>query len=715
MKRTITYLLTLLIGIFLLSSAQAQIDVDIKKGEFKKGRKGFRDAWRDVKEGDDYFKMGLSAHRMALKYYQRAYNYNPENPELNYKIGACYLTSINKSRAIQSFEKAMQANPDVAFDVLYLLGKAHQYNYEFDVAIGKYQQFINTAQTDESEDNKVDLAKKRIEECKRAKDFVANPIRVFIDNLGIAINTRFPDYGPVISTDEEVMVFTSRREAPTGFPGATEDRDSISLEGKDPHDFMYFEDLYKSDKDDKGRWSVAQNMRNLNTELHDASIGLSPDGTKMYSYKGTPDGNIYVSELKGNQWTEPEKLKKNINTKYHETSVSLSYDGKRLYFVSNREEDGFGNKSEGGRDIYVSELDGNGEWGPSRNIGRPINSKYDERGVFIHPDGQTMYFSSLGHDNMGDYDIFKARRNSDGSWGRPENIGYPVNTPENDVFFVMAGSGRYGYYSTVKEGGYGFHDIYMITFLGPEKLTVQGTEDNLIASVANPITDQVVEESVEIEKVRLTILKGTVTDAISQAPIEAEIEIVDNENDEVVTTTTSNSKTGKYLVSLPSGKNYGISAKAEDYLFHSENLKIPEATGYQVVIKDIVLTKVGVGSKIVLRNIFFDYDKSTLRSESFPELNRLYKLLESYPKMRIEIGGHTDSHGSLSYNTTLSESRAKSVVDYLINMGLDESRLEYRGYAYTQPIAPNKNPDGSDNPEGRQKNRRTEFKVLSIN
>jgi outer membrane protein OmpA-like peptidoglycan-associated protein len=230
-------------------------------------------------------------------------------------------------------------------------------------------------------------------------------------------------------------------------------------------------------------------------------------------------------------------------------------------------------------------------------------------------------------------------------------------------------------------------------------------EDNLLANVA-PVGESVVAEKVEIKTMRLTILKGTITDALTNKPIEAQIEIVDNTKNEVVSVSSSNSSTGKYLVSLPSGVNYGIAVKSEGYLFHSENFDIPAATGYQEIIKDISLNKLAVGQKVVLRNIFFDYGKSVLRSESFAELDRLVKMLNDFPKLRIEISGHTDNKSSLQYNQKLSESRAKAVVDYLITKGIASGRLEYKGYAYLQPIATN------DTEDGRQQNRRVEFKVL---
>ncbi|MFH2094508.1 MAG: OmpA family protein, partial [Bacteroidota bacterium] len=255
------------------------------------------------------------------------------------------------------------------------------------------------------------------------------------------------------------------------------------------------------------------------------------------------------------------------------------------------------------------------------------------------------------------------------------------------VFFVLSGSGKHGYYSSFREGGTGEKDIYMIEFL-------EDTSETYPPDAAKGVA-------------KLTLLKGTVKDAETLVPLEAEIEIVDNEENKVIFTSKCNSSTGKYLVSLPSGKNYGIAVKADGYIFHSENFNIPDTAAFQEIEKNILLNKVKVGSKMVLKNIFFDFDKATLRSESISELSRLIKLLSDYPNIRIEISGHTDNKGSLDYNTRLSESRAKAVVDYLIGKGVDASRLEYKGYAFKMPIATN------DTEEGRQLNRRVEFKILS--
>jgi outer membrane protein OmpA-like peptidoglycan-associated protein len=685
-----------LIFFLIAYSVNAQLVVEIDKKEFQSGKEGFKDAWSAIKDADDLYEQGPGGRRVALDLYLYAYQYNQKNAELNYKIGACYIDALFKARAITYLTDAYLLKPNVAADIHFLLGAAFQLNYQFDTAIYHYNEYIRVKQVQNINDE--DIYKdpvKRIQECNWGKYYVAHPVRVFVDNLGPGVNGKYPDYAPVITADESVLIYTSRREGTTG--------DMI-----DEEDLHYYEDLYISYNDKQG-WSSALNMTNLNTDEHDASVSMSADGQILFTYRGVPDGTLFVSHLEGDEWSKPKELNSNINTKYHETAASLSYDGKRLYFASTREDDGYGKPTIGRRDIFVSDMNSKGDWGPAKNVGEVINTKYDERGVFIHPDGRTMYFSSKGHETMGGFDIFYSEKDSLGNWGKPVNIGYPVNTPDDDVFFTVAGNARYAYYSSAKEDGFGYQDIYRITFLGPEKLMVLGAEDNLIASSEVAIQQKVeTTDTVQIRKVRLTILKGTITDALSTEPIEAEIEIVDNAKDEVISVMKSNSKTGKYLVSLPSGKNYGIAVKAEDYLFYSENIDIPYSAAYQEVTKDIVLSKVSIGSKIILKNIFFDYDRATLRPESFPELNRLVKLLESYPRMRIEIGGHTDSHGSLAYNTTLSDNRAKSVVEYLIEKGIAADRLEYKGYAFTQPIATN------DTDEGRQQNRRVEFKVLSI-
>ncbi len=690
--KKIKFIATLTIAfLFCCSIVFAQINVEFTKSNFKNRKTGFKEAMKNLKEGDGYYQVGGGAYRGALDYYLKANRFNPDNAMLNYKIGVCYLFSVQKVKSIEFFKKAFKLNKFVAADINYMLAQGYHLNLEFDKAIEEYNNFKRTLSPRELQEW-INIVKKKIQECNNGKELVKNEVRVFIDNVGSAINSSYPDYSPIISADESMMIFTSRRENTTGG-------------GRDPGDLKYFEDVYVS-YNINGKWQRAENIgKPINTNNNDATVGLSPDGQELFIFNGRKmGGDIFVCELKGDKWTSPDDktLQKYINTEFHESSASFSYNGKTMYFVSDKEIDNYGK-----HDIYISYLDDKGKWGRSENIGNVINTEYDDEGVFMHPDGRSIYFSSKGHNTMGGYDIFSSTLQDDGTWTKPKNIGYPINTPDDDVFFVISASGLHGYYSSPKEGGFGDHDIYMITFMGPEKPLVQSNEDNLIASIANPVSETIIEKTVDIKTIRLTILKGIITDELTKNPLDASIELVDNEKNEVINTIYSNSKTGKYLISLPSGKNYGIAVKKENYLFHSENFDIPKATAYQEIVKDIELKSIAVGSKIILKNIFFDYARATLRPASYAELGRLSMLLSDIPSLKIEISGHTDNQGSLKTNTRLSDARAKAVVDYLINQGIKAERLTFKGYAYFQPIATN------DTDEGRQLNRRVEFKVLS--
>jgi outer membrane protein OmpA-like peptidoglycan-associated protein/tetratricopeptide (TPR) repeat protein len=672
----------------IVSSALTAQNVEFVETNFS-GKEGFKEAFNRLKEGDKQFEQGPMFYKMALYHYFAANQFNPNSALLNFRMGKCYLSSSNKLKSISFLEKALKLNPDVDAEIHYLLGKAYHLGMQWDKAIAAFKTFqkgLNA--TDPAEAKLIADADKRIQECTTGKELVKNPVRVFIDNVGAEINTQYSDYAPVISADESVMLFTSRRPTTTG--------------GKmDPAINEYFEDIYMSTKQND-KWTTAVNMgAPINTEDHDANSGLSADGQRFLIYIGKNNGDLCESELKGTIWTKPERMNKNINTDYHESSACYTADGKSVYFVSDKPEDGLGD-----RDIYVSKKDEKGKWGKAVNLGPVINTKGSEEGVFIHPDGRTLYFSSNGHKTMGAHDIFKSVYEN-GQWSVPENIGYPVNTTDDDVFFVMSASGKHGYYASSNEKGLGEKDIYMVTFLGPEKPMVLNNEDNLLASLTAPIKETVMAPTIVIKEAQLTILKGVITDALTQKPLEATIEIIDNLKNEVIASFTSNSSTGNYLVSLPAGKNYGIAVKKENYLFHSENFDIPITAAFQEVVKDVGLKNVSVGSKIILKNIFFDYGKATLRAESTSELERLVKLLNDVSGLKIEISGFTDSKGSAEFNQKLSENRAKSVVDYLVRAGIAADRLTFVGYGKEQAIASN------DTEEGRQMNRRTEFKVLS--
>lgn len=709
-------IVTLLVFIASITVAQ---NVEFEKANFADKKDLLKDAKNNLEDGKDAYKLGRQEYDLVLegyfaknKYYPvsrkdyqragdiyfkqaqpfllKAQEFNPSNAELNYMLGIIsFNLNPQSDAAVKYFEKAFSLNAKINEDASYFLGWAYQFQLRWDDAIKYYTKHLNFL----NEDAKANVAAiedvtKKINECKIGKTETSNPQRVFVDNLGSNINSSYPEYSAFISADESMMVLTARRENSTG--------------GKiDQGDSWPFEDLYQSTKVN-GKWAPVVNFGPLvNSEEHDATSGLSSDGTTMFifKYKEKDGGDIYMSNLNGNTWSKPEHLNKNINSKYHESSVSLSYDGKRLYFISDRE----GNMGAG--DIYYSDKDAKGEWGPAVNAGPTLNTKYGEEGVFIHPDGKTIYFSSKGHNTMGGYDIFKSVFEN-GKWGEPINLGYPINGPDDDVFFVISGSGNHGYFASSKQGGYGDKDIYRITFLGPEKTPIIMNEDNLLASVAAPVSEFKADKIVSTGP-KMTILKGVISDVKTKALLEANIELIDNTLNEVIATFKSNSTTGKYLVSLPSGKNYGIAVKKDGYLFHSENFDLKASEEFQEVEINIALKPIEVGQSIVLKNIFFDFDKATIRSESANELDRLIKLLTENPTLKIELGSHTDSKGSDEYNQKLSQARSQSVVTYLIGKGISTDRLVAKGYGESVPVASN------DTEIGRQENRRTEFKILS--
>ncbi|MFH1321460.1 MAG: OmpA family protein [Bacteroidota bacterium] len=631
--------------------------MEFEKGNFDHDKEGFKEAYKELQKGNTYYKS--SAYSKALLHYLKANDFNPDNALLNVSIGHCYLNSSQKFAALPYLEKAIKLKTDIDVSVHFLLGKAYHLSMEWDRAIKEYERYMDKADVENNE--MVKMARKKIEECKFGKELAKNVVKVKIENLGSAVNSTFAEYCPLISADESLMIFTSRRDNTTGGK-------------KDPNYDVYYEDIYVSRKKE-GKWSEAINIGEpLNTDFHDATVGLAPDGQKLFIYKDDGgDGNIYECELDGDKWSLPVKLNEKINTKYTEPSACFSYDGRTIYFVSDRR-GGFGEK-----DVYVSRLMDDGQWGKANNLGAVINTQYNEEAVFMHPDGKTLYFSSLGHNTMGGYDIFKSVYDEENNtWSTPENLGYPINTSDDDVFFVLAANGMHGYYSSIKAEGFGEKDIYMVTFLEDET------------------------------KPQLTLVKGKVVDNKTLKPIGALIEVIDNDKNEIIANTKSNKLTGDYLISLPSGKNYGISITADGYFFQSENIDIPASTPYFEIIKEIELDQIAVGKSIVLHYIFFDFNKATLKPASIIELERVVRFMEEYPSLRIEISGHTDNKGTRSYNQQLSEQRAKTVVDYLVNNNIDNSRLVYAGYGFKRPIANN------DTEEGMAKNRRTEFKVIEF-
>jgi len=641
--------------------------IEFSKSNFPNDKEGLKTALKDIQTGDGYYYASIKSK--ALESYLKAQKFNTKNAELNAKIGDCYIKSGNLIEAENNLDAALSLDQNIDGYYTFLLATIHHANNSFSKATTQYK----LAKTKGSKLNPtiLEIIDKKIKECAYAEELVKNPINVEITNVGSSINSFNQEYVPVITADESEMYFTSRRENTMGGE-------------RDPKIDDFYEDIYYSIKE-KDTWSEAKSIgAPINSTSHDATVGLSIDGQKLFIYRDgkNGDGNILVSERKGNDWTDPIELAKPINSKYQETSACYDYTGKTIYFVSDRP------KGFGGKDIYKATQLNDGSWGDAENLGTTINTSFDEDAIFLHPDGKTLYFSSNGENTMGGFDIFKSVYEK-GKWSTPINLGVPINSADDDVCFVLTANGEHGYYTSEKIGGQGKKDIYRIKFL---------------------------DEIKNNNRPKLTLLKGIIFDSKTKAPLSALIEIYDNDENKLVATYESNSASGKYMVSLPAGHNYGISVKKTGYLFHSENVNIPDTAAFQEIEKNIGLNKLEVGKKVVLMNIFYDYNKASLRNSSFNELDKVVELLNTNPKMKVELGAHSDSRGSDAYNLKLSQDRAQSCVNYLTSKGIDTSKLNAKGYGEANPIIPdeeiNKMATEKEKEDAFQQNRRTEFKIL---
>ena len=447
----------------------SQENVKIIKSEFKLDNEGRTDALKNIRYGDFYYEQHTQgSYQKALSYYLLSFEYNSNNPELNYKIGVCYIESIFGSKSLSFLQSAYDTKKSVASDIEFYLGRALQLNYQFDKAIIHYTTYKNTVTSDAY---KSSVVSKKIFECKNGIKIIETPEKVVITNLQI-LNSTSKEYGSLINADGSKMYFSSRRPNKTG--------------GIDQKDDQYFEDIYVANKDSI-MWGYPKNLKSLNTAGHDDAVGLSHDGNTLILYYS---GDLYHSELKGESWSKPKPFPKTINSNEVESSACFSLDGKTLYFVRGKDPDP--QKSNG--DIYFSKQNTDEEWSEAEKLPDNINTPYDEDGLFMFANGTTMYFSSKGHNSMGGYDIFKTQINDDGTFTDPENMGYPLNSPDNDIYFVMEANNTIGYFTAIRDDSYGFTDIYQIRFGHNMYLN---SEDNLIASIAKPIIEINLEKEVE--------------------------------------------------------------------------------------------------------------------------------------------------------------------------------------------------------------------------
>jgi outer membrane protein OmpA-like peptidoglycan-associated protein/tetratricopeptide (TPR) repeat protein len=619
----------------------------------------------------------------ALKSYLAAAQIDPNDAKTNFRVGMSYLHSDRKALAVGYLEKAYQKEPSVDADIDYHLGMAYQNDHQYRKAIDHFFAF-------KKKNRKLaEIADHKIVECTIGDSLARNPVLVEIKNLGDNVNSRFHEYSPLVSPDGNTLIFTSNRS----------DNEEVIREGTN------YEDIYVSRKNSSGNWGSAQKISTkINHQYNEAAASISHDGSTLFIYYEEGAGDIYTSKFENGEWTDPKPLGKNINhPHYWETSACISADGKKLYFTSNRP------GGEGELDIYISELDSKGEWGKAVNLGPTVNTPFHEDSPFIHADGVTLYFSSDGHPSMGSNDLFKTTF-TDGKWTTPQNLGYPINSIEYDGFLYVSEDKKSAYYSALREDGLGDADIYFVKFLDPPP--PKPVEPVVaVTPPAEPKPEDYVDPLVQLHKDMkvVTVLKGKVIDEGTAAPLAAVITLVDNETQKVIARINSNSQTGDFELVIPHGGNYGVATEKSGYLFNSINFNLPQFAEYQEIDTHILMVKAEVGSKVVLKNIFFDVGKSELKQESLAELEKIKQLLLSNTQLKVQINGHTDNSGNAATNQVLSLKRAEAVVQYLIEHGIETPRLSAKGFGSEKPLVSN-----DDEAEGREINRRTEIEITEV-
>lgn len=621
----------------------------------------------------------------ALPIYLRLLNMEPDNANVNYRTGICYLQLPDTKENTKALPYLLKASQDITLkykegsyqekkapkEVWFYLGNAYRTVNEFDKAIECYKKYKEILSVKDV--YFIDFVDREIKCSENAKELTRLPLTLISQNLGQVINspTRVENC-PVVSDDENVIVFTAGDK--NQFTSEI-DINLINLDYK-------LDDIYFARKTD-GKWSEPENItKYLGANARTVPVTISAKGDELYLVRDDNDnGNIYVSYYRSGRWTTMKSLNKSINTRHWESHAALTKDGKVLYFTSERP-GGYG-----GLDIYCSYREENGEWGPAVNLGPSVNTKFDEETPFILNDQKTLYFSSQGHYSMGGYDVFHTTMVSPGNWSAPLNVGYPINTVGNDLFYMPKANGEYAFFPlNGNERGIGSNDIFRIVVSIPESDT---TEIVFMGDIHPQ------DQSTELDKsFTISVIDTVIGDTVKKfKPDFAQM---------------------NYSTIIKSG-SFRIEYKSNGYLTHYESLYIPKIyTRTEIVVDvDMVPIEVSEGEYFVIRNIFYDYGKHDLRRESQVELQRLYGLMDKNPGLLVEIIGHTDALGSVQFNQKLSENRSKSAIDYLVSLGIGQNRFVSKGAGKSQFIAINQNPDGSDNPEGRQLNRRVEIKLLN--
>lgn len=599
----------------------------------------------------------------AIPYIQDLLEEDPSSAYYNFWMGKCLYITYQRNKALPYFEKVEKVNPEVDDEFFYYFGLTLHYNLLFDKAIQAYRKDLERYEPNSTE---YAFVNNRVAQCLQAKEIVKRKEgdQVKIENMGATINSPFSEHSPVISANDSMLVYTARRP---------------ECLGAKPAEHFYDEDLYVAFK--KGDiWSKGENIGHpVNSKGHDATISINADAKTLYIYRHKKAGGLYKTDFddKVKKWNEPKAIEKPLNSKYYEASICESADGKLMFFTSDRP-GGYG-----GRDVYMVKKNDKDEWSEPINLGPPINTRFDEDAPYFHPDGKTLYYSSNGPQSMGGFDIFVTEL-VEGTWLEPLNMGYPVNTPDDDIYFVISSSGKSGYYSSGKEGGFGEKDIYNIEF----------------PYYPYPRRYNIIE------------LAGVVQDVNSLDTLNAMVFLVDNETHKILDSVKTGPETGQFYFVLEPERSYSLEVKSDGYPSSTEPVITPVLRSEDIWMERTLLLakplaalepKEELPAMPEIQNIYFDFDKFDLRQESKNELDMVIDILNQNPNLSLTIKGHTDWFGTYDYNVALSENRSNAAYYYLTQSGIPKARIHQTYFSENKPMETNTNDDG------RQYNRRCEF------
>lgn len=623
---------------------------------------------RDVTTGKPNFQAGIDLLQKALKK-------DPNFLEAHQLIGEYYRLIGASKKAVKHYKIALSINPKENLNgQLFLdIGDLQMKNGEYTDAI-RYFDMVLQSENRNIPAKVIQTAQWERENALFAQKAVQHPIAIKLKNIGKGINTQYPEYFPTLTVDGETMLFTRLLPVNNGI-----------LKGQ--------EDFFISHLNNRAVWQNALPMPpNINTSRNEGAPTLSADGRTLIFVactdltgkygprrRGKGSCDLFITKKIGDKWTNPINLPGGVNTYTWESQPSLSSDGKTLYFV--RRVGGRGTRNS---DIFMSTLQSNGTWSKAVPLPDNINTPRRETSVLIHPDGQTLYFASDGHVGMGGTDLFISRKDPLGNWDDPINLGYPINTKDNENSILVGPNGQIAYFASDRPGGHGDLDIY--SFVLPTSL----------------------------RPVKTNYFKGLVYDAITKKALEGDFKLIDLATGEIIVESKADPATGAFLLALPTEKNYALHVSYPGYNFFSKNFNMIKDS--ENVNMNIPLVPITNQQPIRLANVFFDLNKATLRKSSYVELNKLLTFLNEHPNIKIEIEGHTDSRGSKELNQTLSKDRAKAVYDYLIGKGVLEKRLSYKGFGASKPIISDEEIEKmehiKDKEKAYQENRRVAYKIV---